>query len=267
MFTNFSEHCNFHRLSVDIEKVVAFWKKAIEMRRKHSCYDFEALTTKPGLPVCPGSEHGGRVGNALSEPWLVAYARVDALGANFGPGSYNSTIRIVYQAFKYRENREFRRCIDISKYAYQIDKTPVEQLNNPYYVPFSLYILVYRVFVRSTARNLCRIEFNEVFEVLQMATYKLNVGRCDRNRTFTGTFQSDERLTFRTFILNLIKIITELDKNEDQLLKFKKLFIVCSAQNQKLRREKRSFTFQWSIVYLRGYLFANSLALLSWSCW
>ena len=246
---------HFHRSSIDIEKVVTFWKKAVEMRRMHSCYDFKALQPNPVYLFAREVNTVKELETLSQNHDLLCMHALMLSERILGRGHTTVRSGLVYQAFKYQENREFRRCIDISKYAYQINKIPVEQLNNPFYAPTSLHHLCSR-FCAFHSRNLCRIEFEEVFEVLQMATYKLIVDGATEI-TLSQECQSDKRLDFRILILKLIKLITELDKNEDQLLKFKKIVyrLLRSESNTQEGETLLHLSVKHSMYDVRGGFF------------
>ena len=232
----------------------------------HSFYDFEALQPNPvylfarEVNTVEELETLSQNHDLMSMHALMLSERI------LGQGHTIVRSGLVFQAFKYQKNREFRRCIDISKYAYQIDNTPINQLTNPYYFPSSLYYLCSR-FRAFHSKNLCRIEFEEVFNVLQMATYKFIVDVVTEI-TLSQDCQSDERLDFKIQILKLIKLITELDKNEDQLLKFKKnVYRLLRSESETQKGESLlHLSVNHSMPDVRGGILLRFQALLSWSC-
>ena len=61
----------------DTDKAIHFWRKAVDIQQENSCVEIILIETKPGLPICPGSEHGKRVGGTRSEPRIDSHVCTD----------------------------------------------------------------------------------------------------------------------------------------------------------------------------------------------
>ena len=102
---------------------------------------------------------------------------------------------------------------------------PVERLRFGYFYILShlcsVLFEVHRECKQPNNRDNFVIKFEDVFAVLQMVTSKVEAAT---GIIVSEEFQNDEGLPimFMNFILQLIKLIIELDKNEGQLLNFRK---------------------------------------------
>ena len=133
---------------------------------------------------------------------------------------------------KYKGDGEFRRSFEILRYAYQMQNAHVEQMTDPHRCSrftrplyklcvFFFEMEVYSAYHQPNSRENFRIQFEDVFEILQMATTNVDDAT---GVIYSKEFQRTLDLSFRFMksILYLLKLITELDKNEEQTLKFKK---------------------------------------------
>ena len=218
--------------TVDIGKVMSSWKKAVDIRRMHSYFDVYASTPNPVYLFA-------REVNTMVELETLSrnhdLLRMHALMINeqtLGPDHRRVEAGLLVQAKLYNQDGEFRRCIDILRYAYQIRNTSVMQLNNPFYIPNSLYTLCLR-FCEAHIRNYCRIKFEEVFQVLNMAMSTID------GATAIALSQKESNWILSTFmmmILQLLKLTTELVKNENQRLSIEKVVYRLVCKELKTRK-------------------------------
>ena len=153
-----------HKRLLDIEKVLPHWKNAVEMRSIDSCFDVDASQPNPlflfarGVNTVEELETLSQNHDFLRMHALRIFERI------LGPHHFLTQTRLLYEARRSKVSGEIRRCIEISRYAYQLQNTPVEQLASlslrRWYI-FSLYNLCWS-FCDAHSRNNCRIKFEEV---------------------------------------------------------------------------------------------------------
>ena len=229
---------------IDLEQVLLSWKTVVEMRRMHSCYDVDASQPHPVYGYTKEVNTVEEL-EALSQNRdfvymhaLMIYERI------LGPHHFTLHSALLLCGATYREDGKIRRCIDVWKYAFKLQNAGVEQLTNRhlrlrYISPMYLLCLVFcEAYLECQQPNNMsnfEIDFEDVFQVLQMATSRVD--------DVTGIvasqeFQNDEtsQLIFIKLILHLMKLITELDKNEDQQLRFNKVIyrlLRCQPKTRK----------------------------------
>ena len=185
-------------------------------------------TTKPGLWVHTGSDNGGGVRKGIPGPCLQVCMHALVISERIlGPDHFRDIFpRLMFCGAMLEGDRDFRRCIDIMRYAFQLNCARVEQmtireLHMRIVCPLYRLCLVFYKAPRSK-EPFSVVEFEAVFEVLQKATSKIDEAT---GIVFSQEFQKSRQsqFTFMKIILHLVKLVTELDKNEDQNLRFKKV--------------------------------------------
>ena len=175
-----------HGRLINIEKVLTFWRKAVEMRKMHSCFVVQALQPNPVYLFAREVSTVEELETLFQNHDLLRMHALMITERILVPGHVQVRTDLLVQANRYEEAGEFRRCIDLSRYAYQLQSTYVQQLTpatSPFFISNSLYQTCMR-FLKAFINNQCRVEFEEVFEVLRMATS--NVDGATENHTFTG---------------------------------------------------------------------------------
>ena len=213
-----------HGRPIDIEKVLTFWRKAVEMRKMHSCFDVQALQPNPVYLFAQEVNTVEELETLSQSHELLRMHALMITERILVPGHVKVQSDLLVQASRYEEVGEFRRSIDLSRYAIQLQSIYVQQrttMTSPFFIYDSLYSTCMRFF-KAYINNYCLVQFEEVFEVLRMTTFNVDGAT---EITLSQEFEKDEtlRLDFMILILQLIKLITELDKNEDQLISFKKI--------------------------------------------
>ena len=204
------------KIQADFRLGKYFWHKAIKMRRVHSWAYDEAFQPNPvNLNTVEELEALSQNQEDVFGHGLTIFQRI--------LGSRHSIVQaaLLHRGETYKRYGEYRRCIDIWRYAFQLENDSVEQWTSRYlrpsYIP-QLYNLcfffceAYRECHQDNSCG-CRLEFEEVFNVLQMATSELND---TTGNTLSQTFQNDgfSQIVFIKLILQLIQLISKLDKNE-----------------------------------------------------
>ena len=223
---------NVNRSPVDIQKAWHYWMKAVEIRRMKSHLDVTSPQTNPFYLF-------GREVNTFEDLFRnrdFVYMHALRISEQI-LGRYHPNIQsgLLFRGEMYKRDGEYRRCIDILRYAFQLENDCVEQwtcryLRLRYITPLYNLCLVF-----CEVYTVCRLKFEEVFEVLQMVTSKIND---TTGTTLLQKFQKDEflQLIFMKLILHLINLITELDKNEDQQLRFTEVvrrLVHCQPRSQR----------------------------------
>ena len=160
-------------------------------------------------------------------------------------GPYSSVLRELLDcSTRYTRDREFRRGFEILRYAYQQQNARVEQMNDRIIrgrFTDSLYDLclffhnVYSECHQPNSIDNFRIHFEDVFDILQMATSKIDEAT---GIIYSMKFQNDSDLPhfFMKSLLYLLKLMTELDKDEDEKFRFKQVvyhLIRCQPKTDK----------------------------------
>ena len=218
---------------IDIEKVLKYWRKAVEMWRMHPCSYFDDETFQPH-PLYGYMKEVNTVEEleTLCQDHDFVYMHALMLFERImGPNDSRLIPLLLSRGFMYERRGKLGLCIDIWKYAFQLENDCVEQM--PILYPRTRYF--------RTLENLClvffrghherqqpnstgnfMINFEDVFDVLQLVTSKEDAASgIILSREFKK-YEGLARIIFMKFILHLMKLIIELDKNEDQLLRFKK---------------------------------------------
>ena len=117
-----------HRSPIDIEKVLLHWKKAVEMRRMHSYFDGNASKPNPVYGVTKEVstvEESETLCQNLDFVYMHALMIRDRI---LSPNHYQILTALLYRGQVYSDDGEFRRCIDILKYAFELHNTRVEHM-------------------------------------------------------------------------------------------------------------------------------------------
>ena len=220
-------HDNIH----DLDEVFSCWKEAIEMRRMNSYFDVETLQTNPVSIFFPEVRSVEELETLCQNRDFVYMYALMIYERILGPDSSRMHDAMMDRGSRYFDDGEFRLCIHIFKYAFQVQTARVEQQTSLYlpvryirpltYLCSSFYE-AYRESQQHNNNDNFGVDFEGVFEVLLMATSHMNNATEAVN---SQKFQNGMtlQLIFLKAILLLIKIIIKLDKNEIQKFSFNKL--------------------------------------------
>ena len=229
-----------NRDPIHVRRALQFWKTAIEMRKTNSCAKVNALQPNPVYIFAQEVKTVEELETFNQDYDLVYMHALMITERILGPGHIRLQSACNYRGEMYIHGGEFRRCINLSKYAFQLRIDRVEKLTSRYIIS-SLYqmclcfCVVFRKYRQSNGNNSLyfQIEFQEVLEILQMASTKVDDAT---EIAISQEFRNDEfvPLSFMKLILQLIKLLTELNKNADQLFSFEAIV------NRLVRRNPRT---------------------------
>ena len=217
-----------HRSTINIGKVLPFWKKALEIRRMISCFSVGALQPNPDYIFFPDVRSVEELQTLCQNRDFVFFRALMIYERILGSDHYRVQQALMYRGAMYKKDGEYRHCINIFNYAFQLPNARVEQqtswelrrnyLSPLFYLCWS-FCEAYRECQQRNNRDIFEVDFEQVFQVLHMATWDIEHA--------TGTehsklFLQDEtlQLTFMKTLLHLMKLIIQLEKNEAQQLRF-----------------------------------------------
>ena len=210
------------------EKVFSCWENAVKMRRIISHDDVQTLQPNPVYQFAKELNTVEELEALFQDPDSVNMHALMLRERILDPNHRIIQFGLQFRSDWYIENSNFRRGIDILKYAYQLQNARVEQLIDPsLHVRFIrplcklcfLFCKVHSECHQSNNRDNFRLDFEDVFEVLQMATS--NVDEVT-GIIYSVEFQENEDwpLIHMKMILRLMKLITELIMDENQKILF-----------------------------------------------
>ena len=211
------------------EKVFNFWKRALELRRLIP-HDDDVRTLQPN-PVYLFAKEVNTIEELerlFQNPDSVNMHALMLRERILDPNHIGIQTGLLERSEMYKQHGEFRRCFEILKYAYQFQNARLEQMSHPFLRIRFIRPLVYMCRLFCEVLNECpqpnnsdnsRLDIEDVFEVLQMATSKVDEVT---GIIYSVEFQEDENwpLNHMKMILHLMKLITELLKDENQKLIF-----------------------------------------------
>ena len=217
-----------HRRPSNNEMVYSSWQQAVEMRSMNIWDDVQALQPNPVYLFAKEVNTMEELERLFQNPDSVNMHALMLRERILDPNHRIIQLGLLFRSEKYIEDGDFRRGIDILKYAYQLQNARVEQLTDrslharfirPLCNLGFLFCMVHSECHQSNNRDNFRLDFEDVFEVLQMATS--NVDEVT-GIIYSVEFQEDEDwpLIHMKMILHLMNLITELIKDENQKLIF-----------------------------------------------
>ena len=226
------------------ERAFCYWRKAVELREMNSyveCFQpnpvylfTNELNTVEELEMLfQNSERVQMHALMLREQIL-------------GPNHPSLQSELFNCSERYKKDGKFRRSFEILRYAYQQQNACVEQMADTYhcflfirplYTLCLFFIEVYNECHQPNSRHNFRIHFEDVFEILQMATSKIDEAT---GIMYSMEFQKDAycSLFFMKSLLYLMKLLTEIDKDEDDKLRLNKVIyrlVRCQPKTDKGR--------------------------------
>ena len=167
----------------EIEKALSCWRDVIEIERMNSCVNVLAFQSNP-IYLSVQEVNTIEELETLSQNHDLVHMHALAIREQIlGPHHEDTLDGLLWQSQVYREDREYRRCIDIHRYALQLQNAgsnplTTSPLRGILYI-HALYPMCwfccefYRVNqsnILPNNENNVLITFEEVLEVLQMAT-------------------------------------------------------------------------------------------------
>ena len=211
------------------ETVFSYWKTALKMRTLIP-HDDDVRTFPPNPVYLFAKEVNTmeELETLFQNPDSVNMHALMLRERILDPNHKGIQIGLLDRSEMYKQDGEYRRCIDILKYAHQFQNARLEQVSYPCFrIRFTRPLLYMCYFFceihsechQSNNRDNFRLEFEDVIEVLQMATSKVDEVT---GIIYSVEFQEDEDwpLIHMKMILHLMKLITELIKDENQKLIF-----------------------------------------------
>ena len=178
-----------------------------------------------------------------------------------GPHHTVTLLGLYWQSLRYRADREYRRCINVCRYALQLQNVgsnPLitsQHLCNCFmaalYYTCWFYCDLYR---QLTNANNVLITFEEVLEVLQMATTNLEDAiRVIIPRNFEQDV--DLNLIFMKLVLHLVSLITKLEMHSDQQVRLKQL--VYRVFRCQLKNKREQTLLHLSVLHCTSHIKAR----------
>ena len=243
----------------NIKKALFFWKKAVKMRRKNACVDVVALQPNP-VYRCVQEVNTVEELETLSQNHDFIHMRALMMFERIlGPHHSKTTFEFLHRGREYIDYQEYRRGIDIYRYAFQLQNAGGNPLIAHHAV---LYIHVlhemckaYITSQQPNNRNNAVITFEELFEVLQIATTNIE--------NITGIVISPEQekivdlnLIYMKAVLQLMTLITKMELNADQLFSFNK--IVYRLVRCQLKTQQGQTLIHLSVLQIPSSLFQST---------
>ena len=228
-----------NRVPISIENVLHYWRKAVEMRRMHSHFDDRALQLHPVYGFTKDVTTVEELETLCQDHQFVRIRSLIIHERILGVHHYRIRPALLSRGLMHKGRGEFRLCIDILKYALElqsadVENMPFERLRFEYFSIISHLCSVIFEFHKECKQPNNRdnfvIKFEDVFAVLEMVSSKVEAVT---GIIVSEEFQNDDGLPimFMNFILQLVELIIELDKNENQLLIFKKKRLLLGPQS------------------------------------
>ena len=210
----------------DTDKAINIWKDAVDIQPKNS--DLEIIHSKPN-PVYLFAQEVNTVEElealARNRESVHMYALM-IRERILGPYHHDTIEGLWNRGEGYKCNGEIRRCIDIWKYALQLQNTGEGLLTYLYVEHFdNLYCLFCEVYEESRQSNHGvdqLILSKDAFEVLEMVTMKLELTVGNKHAEKNSNLEY-EVADFMNCILLFIKVITELNMNAYQACSFRNI--------------------------------------------
>ena len=224
-------------------KAFSYWKRAIELREINSYSHMEFFQSNPVYLYAKELNTVEELEMLFQNQDFVYMHALMVREQILGPNHPSLQSELFNCSERYKIVGEFRRSFEILRYAYQQQNACVEQMTNPYHCflfirplyKLCLYFIeMYNECHQPNSRNNFRIHFEDVFEILLMATSKIDA----TGIMYSLEFQYDAycSLFFMKSLLYLIKLLTEIDKNEDDKLRFNKVIyrlVRCQPKTDK----------------------------------
>ena len=240
-----------HYVNKNNEKIFSYWQKAVEMRGINSCHDVNSWQPNTVYLLAQKVNTVEELEMLFQNHESVRMHALMLRARILGP--YHSSVRseLFLCSESYTRDREFRRHFEILRYLYQQQNARVEQKNDwPISYRFTRFLYnmclffhnVYSECHQPNSMDNFRIHFEDVFEILQMATSKIDEAT---GIIYSMEFQndSDRPHFFIKFLLYLLKLLTEIDKEEDDKLKLNKVVYQLVRCQPKTNKGQRFFTF------------------------
>ena len=182
----------------DIQEALQFWKTAVEMRRINACVEVNALQPNPVYLFAQEVNTVEELETLSQNHDLVFMHALMIFERILGPGHIRVQSELLHRDEMYKHEGEFQRCFDILRYAFQLQIDRVEKLTSrylrilyisPLYQLCSVFTKVFKKYHQSINRSYFRVKCQEVLEILQMASSKVDDAT---GIVISQEFQNDE---------------------------------------------------------------------------
>ena len=230
----------------DNEKALSCWENVVDLRLMYILFDFHSLQPNPIYLYAQEMNTSydlKRISMSLDSINMHVLMILEQI---LGPHHYTTISGLSCQSQAYRIGGEYRRCIEVCKYALQLQNTGSNPLISGgvyrcfnymatlYYMSY-FYCEFYSKCQQPNSMNNVVITFEELLEVLQMVTTNTE------NTTgiiISHTFENyvDVHLILMKLVLHLISLVTKLEMNSDQQVRFKQIvdrLVRCQLQTEQ----------------------------------
>ena len=237
--------CYASRIPCDVQKIFQFWKEAVEMRERNACINIPVSQPNPFYRFDQEVKTMEELEELSQNLDFMHMRAVTIFERIFGPHHIYTIFRLLSRGEADIANRVYRRGADIHRYALQllsvdVNTSTADEIHRSLYFTTMYEMCLIFCQIHSECQqhnnsNRAVLEFDEVFEVLQMATIDMEDG--------TGLINSQKYRTdvdshhfIMMLVLQLISLITKLEMNADQLLSFHKIvyrLVRCQLKTQQ----------------------------------
>ena len=230
----------------EIEKALSCWRNVIENSRMNSCVDVPTFQSNPVY-------HFVQEVNTIEELETLSrnpdHVRMHALAIReqiLGAHHKGTLKGLLWLCKVYGEDREYRRCFEIHRFALQLQNAgsnplTTSSLRSLWYIHAPLYMCwfcceFYRVNQQPNNENNVLFTFEEVFEVLQMVTTNVENAAGNINASQGCISGLDSNIVVMKIALHLVSPITKLAMNSDQQVSFKQIvyrLVRCQLETQQ----------------------------------
>ena len=116
-----------HRSTINIGKVLRFWKKALEIRCTNSCFSVGALQPNPDYIISQDMHSWEELQTLCQNRDLVFFRALMIYERILGSDHYRVQQALMHRGAMYKEDGEFRHCINIFNYAFHLPNACLEQ--------------------------------------------------------------------------------------------------------------------------------------------
>ena len=217
------------------------WKNAINIQRYY-CVDVPVLQPNPVYLSVQEVNTVEELETLSQSRDLVLMYALAIREQILGPHHEVTQLRLYWLSRRYRAYGEYRRCIDVCRYALQLQNVGSNPLITSQHLCNSFIAGLYHTcwfycdfYQQLTNANYVLITFEEVLEVLQMATTNVeNATGVIIPRNFERDV--DLNLIFMKLVLHLVSLITKLEMHSDQQFRFKQIvyrLVRCQLKNKQ----------------------------------
>ena len=222
----------------DIVKALDYWKKAVEMRKSDSCFTANSMKPNPVYLFVQEAKTLEELETISQNLELVYMYALMIREYILGPDHDGAIFGLLDRGHHYKLAQRFRRCIELWKYAFQLQ---IPRVCSLYFITNlellgTIFWRSHQEFHQPNHEMDCEVIFEDVFDVLEMATLKFQSFGIIIKHLEKDSSEEDAQCAFMKVVLHLVNLITELDKNEEQLFSFKRIvhrLICCQPKTNR----------------------------------